>query len=103
MGNEDFQNRQLTEIARAAKNTEEWSRHSYERLGEIKAELKGAAFEAEVKGCFGGFLGWALRVSILAILSAQLFVGYRIVKALEARTNASAAPQASTVQEWQGH
>ncbi|HXX94888.1 MAG TPA: hypothetical protein VEN81_14770 [Planctomycetota bacterium] len=103
MGNEDFQNRQLSEIAVATKSTEEWSWHSYERLGDIKAELKGATFEAEVKGCFGGFLGGALRVSILAILSAQLFVGNRIMKALDARTNASAAPQASTVQERQGH
>ena len=103
MGNEDFQNRQLSEIAVATKSTEEWSRHSYERLGDIKAELKGAAFEAEVKGCFGGFLGLALRFSILAILSAQLFVGYRIMKALEARTNASAVPQTSAIEERRGH
>jgi len=102
MGNEDFQNRQLEVIATATKSTEEWSRNSYERLGEIKAELKGVAFEAEVKGCFGGLLGLALRVTILAILSAQLFVGYRIMKALEGRPNASAAPQASAVEEQRG-
>jgi hypothetical protein len=97
VSNEDLITKQLSEIGIATKMTEYWSKQTCEKVSEVRGDLKGAAFNADLGGFFARIQALVLRIGILAVLAGQLFVGYRIMKCLEAKTEGAGMPAASAV------